>query len=478
MFYIILPLLILACAVTYALLKFKFFKDNERFAQITQRVLKICVVVYACMMIIGLLLPDAFALSQSSEYLGGGIHQGHAVIRLLSGTTFVLLPISIFFKNRNIRNITIYFTIIISCLQIAFYGEYITWFTSEAGRGLASLPISEGFKNFLLNRTFRGIYFGIELFFQITLPLILAMNEKHVFNVKDRGEWGRFFLYIPLLIITCTPIYAPQYLFGYSNILFKPYGYLHFLWIIVVIGLCFGLYFAFRKRSQEDKFVLLFVLSLSLIMQYNQMFSAISLNVKRLPLQLCNIGAFFVLLSLITKNRVIFNFTAIINVVGVLFALSMPDVDGKGLFYLYNIHFIFEHTNVLVIPLLALAFGLFPRLDKKALKDCILLFSIYFITVLCLGTMFNAISLATGKGIYEANWMFMFSQAVASSKLPSVGKLFDINFKIGYATFYPVIQLLVYVVFLAVVILIYFLIRLIYLCKDKISSPQKSKGGL
>lgn len=477
MLYIILSILIVVSTLVFGILRLKVFKENQRFHENSKKAIKVLVVIYCTLMLLNILLPDGFAISQTAEYLGGGRNQLHAILRLISAISFVVLPIAVFFENRTIRNIAIYFTFIVSILQIVSYQEYMSWFCSTQGKGLASLPISSEAKNFLINPTFRGIYFGIELYLQIIIPVILAINEKHVFNIKNKKEWGYFSLILPILIITCTPIYLPQYLFGYGDLIFTPYGVIHFLWIGLVIGLCFGLYFIFRKKDTQTKWVLLFVLSLSLLMQYNQMFSAISLNIKRLPLQLCNIGAFFVLLSLITKNEKIFNFTVIINVVGVLFAIASPDVDGKGLFYLYNMHFILEHTNVLVVPLLALAFNLFPRLDKNALKDCILLFTIYFILVWALGTMFNAIAFATGKNIFEANWMFMFSRKTAEGMFPWIGALFDINFKIGSATFYPVVNILVYVVFVLAIILLYLFVRLIYRLKDKItlkSTPERT----
>lgn len=114
--------------------------------------------------------------------------------------------------------------------------------------------------------------------------------------------------------------------------------------------------------------LVLYILALSLLMQYNQMFGAISINIERLPFQLCNIGSYLILVALITKSKKIFNFTVIVNVVGVRFALAVPDLDGEGLFYLYNMHFILEHTNVLVVPILALLLNIFPRLDKKSFK--------------------------------------------------------------------------------------------------------------
>ena len=203
------------------------------------------------------------------------------------------------------------------------------------------------------------------------------------------------------------------------------------------------------------------------------MFSAISINIERLPLQLCNIGSFLILFALIFKNRKIFNFTVIVNVVGVLFALAMPDLDGEGLFYLYNMHFILEHTNVIVVPILALLYGLFPRLDRHALKHYFIGFCIYFASVWLLGTMFNAIASSTGNSFWSANYLFMFDQATAMELVEFLGVLFNPAIKLWHFTFYPVIQLVVFVVFNLICLLVFFSIQLIYKLKDKISNHKK-----
>lgn len=149
MFYIFLPLLFAIIISVFAILKFKVFKNNEKFTAITQKLIKILVVVYSCMMILGLLLPDGFAISQSQEFLGSGKFQGHAFLRLFSALSFVVLPVAIFFKNRTIRNIAIYYSVIMTIVQIACYGDYMSWLTSVDGRGLNSLPISTGSKPFV-----------------------------------------------------------------------------------------------------------------------------------------------------------------------------------------------------------------------------------------------------------------------------------------------------------------------------------------
>lgn len=472
LFYILVPVIFAIIVGTFCLVKYLAFKDNEKFDKIMNKTMRVLVCVYCALQLLSILLPDSFAISLSKEEAGSGLMQGMAVLRWFASVAFVVLPIAVFYKNRTIRNIAIYFCMAVSIAQIACYADYIAEFTGDAGRGFNSLPVSDGFKQFMLNPTFRGIWFGTIMVLQMVIPVVLAIQEKHVFNVKDGKEWGYFFLCLPAVIVSVIPTYVPQYLFGYSDIVFNRYSWLHFAWIAFIIIEIVALYFIFRKKSKDDKMVMLFVLALALLMQYNSLFGIISLNIKRLPLQLCNIGSYLVLISLITKNKKIFNFTVIINVVGVLLAVVMPDLEGEGLFYLYNMHFVLEHTSVLVVPVLSLLLNIFPRLDKYALRDCLAGFTIYFVSAWALGTFFNAIALRTGDSFWSANYMFMFDVEAAKGMLPFTEALFNINFTIGYGTFYPVIQVIVYIVFALICVGLYFAIKFMYLIKDKIVAKR------
>ena len=479
MFYLYFFLFIGIILGSYFICKYALKLDNNKFKSTMSKILKISVVVYCSITLITILLPNALTLSYDQDILNTmPINRGIVILNWLSCMTFVILPIAVFFKNRIIRNIAIYFCTIVTLLQICFYSEFIKIFTATNGRGLNSVSIiGDGFKSFLINKTFRSFIIGIIWSLELMIPIILAVEEKHIFNVKNLKEWLYTFLILALTFISATPIYAPQHLFGYTNIIFDAWTLPHIVWLILVISEIITIYFIFRNKDVEIKRIMLFILSLSLLMQYNQMFGAISLSIKRLPMQLCNIGSYLILIALITKSKKIFDFTIIVNVVGVLFALALPDLDGEGIFYLYNMHFVLEHTNVLVIPILALTLKLFPKLDKHSLKTFFFGFLIYYLSVFMLGTIFNGIAVATDNSFWSANYLFMFDQEVATEFIPFFGKLFNPIIKLGIFQIYPVIQIIVYLVFNVICFATFGTIQLIYLLKDKFTKNKQLKNN-
>jgi len=477
MFYIFTILSLLLVLGGYLLAK-HLNKNKDNFKSITLKILKIASVVFCVISFLCILLPDAFALCYDADELLLNYKEiSFAIVRWFTTLSFIMLPLAVYFKNRTIRNIAIYFCSIMTIVSMIYYPAYLEAFTSTIGRGLNSISIlSAGFKAFLINPIFRSIIFGLLIVLGLTIPVILAIEEKHIFNFKSGKEWLNFILVLIFSLLGSVPIYVPQHIFGYSNILFDAWSVSHIIWIITVVVEIIVLYFVFRKKDAEVKRLACLVMSLALILQYNQMFSAISINIERLPLQLCNIGSFLILFSLILKNRKIFNFTVIVNVVGVLFALAMPDLDGEGLFYLYNMHFILEHTNVIVVPILALLLGLFPRLDKKALKHYLIGFTLYFVLVWLLGTIFNSIAMSTGNDFWSPNYLFMFDQQTAAGFIGFLGDLFNPAWTIGNFTIYPLIQLIVFLVFNIICLIVFFTIQLIYKVKDKILKKKASNS--
>lgn len=470
MFYILFMLFVSFVLGMYFLLKYKLKLDKDKFDRAMDKILKCSSVVYCVVSLISILFPNALNLSYSESEIESLNLGGLAFVKWLSQLAFIMIPLAVFFKNRIIRNIAIYVCPIVALIQVACYPGLLEMFTSTSGRGVNSLAIaSENLKDFMINPVFRSVVFGLIIGMEIIIPVVLAFQEKHVFKIKSSKEWLLTGSVLVASLVSCVPISVPQHLFGYTSVIFDAWTLPHLLWIAFVVIEVFALYFIFRKRDYETKMIMLFVLSLSLILQYNQMFGAISINIERLPLQLCNVGSYLVLIFLITKSKKLFDFAVIVNVVGVLFALAMPDLDGEGVFYLYNVHFMLEHTNVLVVPILALLLKIFDRLDAKSFKHFFLGFLIYFAGVFVLGTIFNGVAKTTGNSFWEANYLFMFDQKTAEGFIPFLGKLFDVNFSVGALTFYPLMLCTVYVVFNVICLVVFFSIQGIYLLKRKLA---------
>ena len=144
----------------------------------------------------------------------------------------------------------------------------------------------------------------------------------------------------------------------------------------------------------------------------------------------------------------IFLFNILINVAGGIIAMIVLDAEGhNGILSKGNVHYIVEHHNVILTPLMCLFLGIFKPITNKDFKVYAIDFTAYFITILVLGTLFNAIESQVANGYFRCNYLFMFDQETATRLLPFAGKLFDIKFTVGHATFYPIIQIGVYVVF-------------------------------
>lgn len=459
-FYSVFFVLVAVAMLIYAVAYMRF---REGFEERVRGVLKVASVVYCVLVICSILLPDAFLLSYDADELTSRTQGeiGFAVLRWLASLGFAVIPLAVFFESRKMRSIALCFCLPVSIVSVVCAPTYLEYYTSELGRGLRSVSvISDEFKEILIDPDLRGGILALQLSLEIVIVVLLSLSARYDPRPRTRGELPATLGILCLCLLSCVPIYVPQHLFGYTDVIFESGSLPHIAWLCGVVAEIAVLTRVFRTRSREDKRLLCLFLSLCLLLQYCQMFGAISVNLKRLPLQLCNIGAFLILAVLVTENKHLFNFMIVVNVVGVVLALAVPDLAGKGLFYLYNMHYVFEHTNVLVIPVLCLTLGLFPRIDGRTLRDCLVGFSGYFVLVLTLGTVFNAIAARTGKSFYAANYMFMFDQKTAAGLIEPLGKLFGPQIHIGeYATLYPLAQSVVYIVFAALCVGMYFVLR-------------------
>ena len=179
---------------------------------------------------------------------------------------------------------------------------------------------------------------------------------------------------------------------------------------------------------------------------------------------LCNVAAIVTVISIAFKNKGIYLFNILINVVGGIIALIVLDVETPngimGILSKDNMHYIFEHNNVILIPILCLVLRVFTPFEKKDYKTFITYFTIYFVFVFVVGTIFNALGKMNNEvEYYYCNYMYLFDKETAAALIPFTAGLFDINFEIGYATFYPIVQPAIYLLFVGLGTGMFFLLK-------------------
>lgn len=422
---------------------------------LNNKITKILSVVYVIIVFLTILLPDGFIKSVDDPSELQGFNKWHAVLRIFLAINPIVIIISVFFENKTFRHLLIFFSLPVNIISTFFYKDFLNYYVDPSGKGLLKINgLSENFKAFLLNDKFRMVILSIEwiLFITISLKILLTDKPYKDFKIKDIIKESIILL---CLLIQMMPIYVPQILFeGYGHLLFDKFTPLHFIWILYIFFKIIVLWLIFKNKTKTDKYILCLVLAISVLFQYNSMFS-LTINIKRLPLQLCNIASYLMLASLFFKNKAIFNFNFLVNVTGATIAILVPDVKGYNLLEVWNLHFIYEHTNVIVVPILSLLFGLFDMIDLKSYRDAVVGFTCYFIIVLILGTIFNHLGVLYDKSSFKANYLFMFDIKVASSTLPFLNAFGNFNIKIGEATLYPLLMLFAYFGYLFIVTIVF-----------------------
>ena len=92
---------------------------------------------------------------------------------------------------------------------------------------------------------------------------------------------------------------------------------------------------------------------------------------------------------LLKKSDKLFHFTLIINVVGAVIAIAILDIKPQlsHLTNLWTVHYIVEHTKVLVIPILCLVLRIFKPIQARSIKHFSIGFTVYYLAVFLIGTI-------------------------------------------------------------------------------------------
>lgn len=403
-------------------------------------VVKIMAVTLFLLAVLRVYLNDNFLWVINGGTYGGVDYDAHdylqSILRWVMTLSFVIYPCAAFFDVKTFKNIAVYFCLPASIVSLFFYNDFLNYFLTDAGRA------------FFVAAWFRHIEFSLEMIILITLPVLLRFALGHKFDVKNKEEWKHFCIFLPLSLIVCVPVYLTQSLFGDFGLKMTMLSLPHILWIVTIFVMLIAICFIFRRASKETKYAVCVFLALYLFYHYNSLY-LMGLNMRRMPLQLCNFASYFILIALLVNKRALYDFSIVANVPGALIAIIASDVTEDILSF-WNIHYYIEHTWVFIIPLLIAIWRISERPDKLAIKHFFIGLTIYYVVCASIGVVYNAFFYQPGHAFFnEANYFYLFNDTVVKI-LPFLGFSREVSFAINGYTFYPVYMVLVYVLFSAV----------------------------
>ncbi len=364
-------------------------------------------------------------------------------------SAYSVLPVAAFTNVRLFRNIAAYVTLPFAVLSAVFFDDFMVYFLDPAAAG------------FLWSYGGRAAYFVLELSLAVALPILLCIHERHAFRARSFTEWRNFILGTAGVAVTVMPCYVPQAFLGYVQRKPTMFSAYHLSWMASVFVIALALYYLFRFRPYSERYALCLFLVLALFFHYNSLYLT-GITLRRLPFQLCNVAAYFFLLATIFKWERFFHFCFLANIVGTIIAIVGPDF-GYGAASFHNVHFIYEHTMVLVIPALLAGLRIFRRVDRRSLLSLFFGFTAYFLFCFVTGTLINGYR----GGLRPAvNYFYMFDLDLAFDYFPFLTFAEEYYITLGRFTVYPIVVSVVYVGFFLLCLFFYMTVRMAYRMED------------
>ena len=430
-------------------------KEDDKF----NTILKILTIVYCAVGFCRFLLTDSFIFVINGGVLDYVKYEKtdilQSILRWGYYVNYAALPVAIFYSGRFFKNVVSYFCLPFSVLSAIFFDDFMVYFLEKNSHGFALTP------------TVRYIYFILELVLAIAIPVLMQIRGKHVFDIKNKKEVIDFLMGLPAVILICVPVYLPQSLFGYKNMAPKDGGDFHIIWMAALLVVTIGLYYLFRFKCRESRMELCMFLAILLFFHHQSLYLQ-GINITRLPFQLCNIAAYFYLIALVFNLKKFFHFAFIANIVGAIIAIVMPDFS-IGAVSFFNMHYVIEHSLDIMVPAMVMGLRIFPRVDKRSLKYTAIGFTIYFIFVFIIGTLFNGYNeefwRITGEPI--VNYFFMFDPEKAIDFFPILTTVLENSVvQIGRFTVIPIMVGVIYVAFSLLCFVFYLVVRFSYQLED------------
>ena len=314
--------------------------------------------------------------------------------------------------------------------------------------------------------TLQGAFFALEV--GLALGICGAVWWKNYRTTFAWRELGKGVLAAALMVAVSIPVFALQVLLDYGprNILLKDlvpahrfvlYGSI-ILPAIIIAGLA-------KFEYWHKRYALLFMSLATMITFTNPYTFETFPHLNEWPLHLCNTAMYIVPFCLIFKLDKVFYFTLFINVLGAFFAMAMPNSSETAyIFSAENLRFWINHYIAFFMPILMIALKLYERPKMKLFTYSLIAFFAYYLLVLFLNAYLT--NWDSGVDFFFINSDFIADKLGQWAKdLRKVTAVIELREGVKMV-FYPVYQLLYFLVYVIFSFAMWFLYELAFQMED------------
>lgn len=387
---------------------------------------------------------------QSTWLFSPGLSVVISLLRWFTIFSILWLMIAPFFKKPRIWYLAGISGLLVSVLNIIFFKQNIIAFTG----------IFEPFH-------YRTIQFAVEIAVMILLSLssiIYLVLAKEKIVIKKFG--------ISSILIIAGSLFAvmPQTLlfnwFGNFGEVPKDFSLSHLLVMILPLIIMLIIYFTMRRKDQESKDLVITLMAVAAFIQYFYMRRE---SLAALPLHLCNTAVVLLFFAVIFKIKGFFYFAYFANVLGAIAAIILPNYS-TDLFSFTVIHFGYNHLYAFIIPILGVALNTFERPKIRNMYHALVVFSVYFVTVIFLNAWFNNYT--------TVDYFFTYSDFLTDLfNIRSFQYNYIYEFNIGDLTFrfYWLFQLVYYLAFIVLMFASWYVYDLAYQMIDQNAKLKRKR---
>lgn len=459
-----LAILVVLCIGGASLFLF-FFKGGK--AQNEQRIKKI-LAVSTFILIFSFLLR--YFLSddpiQNTFALTGGVFQdnraANAFLFILLIFYFPTLLITIlrhFFDIKALRVLNKWFSLPASILNLIFLFALAKGFNSFSNIDVINWSVL--------------VLFAIEVGSMLATSLTAFLLDFKADNKVNTNKQEVVFIVLigTLALIFSAPAYSLQYLFGEHFMIEKvlDFDIMHRVFLYVLILTTMLIYLFHWHRTEQEKTLVMLILSLACLITFSIDYKLTTMftftpeflvQFTVLPFHLCHTAMYVVPLCIIFRKhrvfRYLFYFTYFINVFGAFAALILPnysETTASNLFSPSLWVFWVNHFDAMMLPLLAVALGIFERPKFKYMMWSLFFFAIYYVFILFIDVWFANYEPSIDYFFLNSNFLpekfgTVVETAIMGPWSFSVG---DLTF-----TFYPIFQALFFSVYIFVAFLMWY----------------------